>query len=710
MKTLPMRITHSFFALLAGSLIGIPGQAGAVDTSQWKCEYCPFEAGYRADYEAGVTGVSDDSAYFGDASGYDESGAYANLDGAGTYTNDEYRVSWTLEDLGLDSRFAEVDGANQGIYDYRIAYREIPQRTFITTNTIFRASAPDMLMLPAGWVRAPLTSGFTALGSSLVPIDIESDRSLLEVGGRYVRIRNLTLSADFRRHERDGIDVVGGTFFTSSSLLPRPFDYETDEVELGARYALDRGYVAVGWRLSEFENRFSGFSWENPFSSGFGADIGRLAQPPDNEFQQFSLSGAYGIDWFDTVVGFSAAIGELEQNEAFLPYTINPALVTGSLPRASLNGDVDTANFALSLNSALTDAATVRASFRYDERDNKTLQDDWTRVIADSFVAGDSETNIPYSYERSTFSLVGQYDLTDDVEVSAGYEYKTMDRDFQEVAEQTENSGWGRVRWRPNSIFDVDVRGGVAERGVELYDEAVAISLDQNPLLRKYNLAYRYRQFGELTANITPPDSSVTLTVTGLFADDEYTRSQVGLTDGLELGVTADLGWALSESISVYASGGYENIQADQSGSENFGLPDWRASNDDTFYTFGGGARFRELTDKIDLQVDFVRSDGTSEITVVSASGGPSPFPDLDSTLDYLRLKLVYDYSDRVDITGRLQYQSFSADDWALQGVGPGTIPTVLTLGALPYDDDQVLFGVGFRYKLGKLPDSEQDE
>ena len=34
-------------------------------------------------------------------------------------------------------------------------------------------------------------------------------------------------------------------------------------------------------------------------------------------------------------------------------------------------------------------------------------------------------------------------------------------------------------------------------------------------------------------------------------------------------------------------------------------------------------------------------------------------------------------------------------------GVGPATIPVVLTLGAQPYDDQVLIFGLGFRYLIG---------
>ena len=84
-----------------------------------------------------------------------------------------------------------------------------------------------------------------------------------------------------------------------------------------------------------------------------------------------------------------------------------------------------------------------------------------------------------------------------------------------------------------------------------------------------------------------------------------------------------------------------------------------------------------------------------------SASGGLSLFPDLESTLNSLRLTLAYHLSDRLDVALRLRYESFKVEDWGLQDVGPATIPVVLTLGASPYDTDVFKFGIGFRYLIG---------
>jgi len=706
MNTFERSQTGTIVLLAIGVFLMPAARAQAVDTSEWICEFCPFESGRRADLAAGASSVSDDSAYFGDASGYADSGVYANLDGDGSWVRNDHRLQWLVEDLGLDSRYAELRGGRQGTFDYDASYRQLPRHQYFTTDTIFLQSAADTLSLPSGWVRAPLTSGFTELNTNLVRRNIESERRVLQIGGKYLPSSRIRLSANYSRQERDGIDVYGGSYFTQSSLLPGSFDYATDVVDVGIRYAGDHGFVALEYYLSDFDNSTTALNWETPFTSAAGAEFGSLAQPPDNSFQQWSLSGNYRFSNHPTVITYTGAIGSMDQNALFLPYTTNAGLGVAPLPRSNLAADVDTRNLALSLTSRIFDKTRLKMAYRFDERDNQTAQESWTRVITDTFNSGEAESNIPYSFERSTFNISADYDLFDTVRVSGGYDRKSIDRDFQEVANQTEDSGWGRVRWRPNEIVQVVARGGASERDIDAYNETFAATLGQNPLMRKYNLAYRYRRFGEVTVVASLPNKPVSLTVNGMFADDDYSQSQLGLTGGEDLRLAADLSWALSDNTSIYLSGGYENIESEQAGSELFGTPDWRASSSDDFYTFGGGFRARKIADKFDLQLDYTRSDGTSEIEMSSAGMTGSRFPDLESKLDFLRLRLSYQRTERTQIDINLRYQRFKAEDWALQGVGPATIPVVLTLGAEPYDDQTVVFGIGFRYLLGNSGNS----
>ena len=688
--------------LVIGTIaVAATAHAQTVDTSEWVCEYCPFEDGHRAELEAGAVNVDEDSAYFGNATGLDEEGTHANLDGDGSYARDGYRLRWTAEDLAHDSRAVELDGGRVGSYDFNLGYRELPRRQFFTTATIFEQSADDALALPSSWVRAGTTGGMTELDSSLVSSNIESDRSTFDLGASFLASDSWRISADFRRQEHDGTKISGGSGFNQASLLPMPFDYVTDEVDLGIRYGSGNGFVALGWYLSDFENDNAALTWEQPFAFDplIGNDTFSNAQAPDSRFQQITVQAGYAFVEQKTVVSFSAALGEIEQDDSLLPYTITSSIATSPLPRASLDGTVDTTNFAFAVTSRIIDKARVRLSYRYDERDNQTSQDVWNRVIVDTFASTDLEANIPYSFERSSLSLSADYDLFDTVRLSGGYDRKEIDRDFQEVAEQDEDTGWGRLRWQPTTALELDVRGGASERDVDRYNDTVATALGQNPLLHKYNLAYRYREFADISLSYSGEEFSVTLDT--LYADDDYTDSELGITSGEELRLAADVNWAISETASAYLTLGFEDIESDQAGSEAFAAPDWTATHDDDFTTVGAGFRVSDIAEKVDLQIDYLRSDGESEIIVDSDVGGLSEFPELESVLDYLRFRLSYEQSERLEWNLSLQYQRFEAEDWALEGVAPATIPEVLSLGALPYDDEVFMVSIGFRYTVG---------
>lgn len=692
--TLPI-LTAAVSALLATA-----AQSAPPDTSGWKCERCPFPGGHAADVSAGSIWVSDDAATVGDATGYDEKGTYAAVGGSGLYASDSHRLAWQAEDLGLDSRFVEIEGARPGTFDYRLAYRQLPRHEFQSTSTIFARTSDNLLALPAAWTFAGTTAGFADLAASLASQDIESERRTFEVGGRYLPTSRLRLFADFQRQEHDGNGILGGSYFTNASLLTRYFDYQTDQVDAGVRFDGQRGYLQLAYYGSFFDSRYDAVRWGNPFTSAPGAEQGALAEPPDSDFQQLALTGSYRAPWLDTQVSFSAALGRGEQDEPFLPYTTNVNLAAGAPPAAALDGQVDTTNVAVTVTSRPLPRMRVKFALRYDERDNQTPALSWSRVIADSFLSGETEPNVPYSYDRLRMNLSADYELTDEIHLSGGYDFTEYDRDFQEVGEQTEDTGWGRVRWRPNASLEVSARGGIAKREIDGYDAAVAAALAQNPLLRKFNLAYRYREFAELSATVSPEGWPLAFGAQVSWADDSYSSTPVGVTDSEELRAAVDVSWTVSDKATVYLAAGFDQLDTLQAGSAAFTVPDWQADLADEFYSVGAGLRVSGIGEKADLQLDYSHAQGTTGI-LVSGGAGPAAFPDLESTLDSFRARLVYHWSNRLDAILQLRYERLPAEDWALEGVGPAALPTVLTLGALPYDDEAWLAGISFRYRLG---------
>jgi MtrB/PioB family decaheme-associated outer membrane protein len=671
-----------------------------VDTSDWACESCPFDQEYRAEIEGGATYVSDDAVRFGNFTGYDEKGTYPLINGQGRYSGDKYLIDYTLEDIGLDSQAFGLSVGAPGKFELNLGYRELPFRRFGTASTIFDRPASDSLALPSGWVPVATTAEMAPqLPSSLRPQKIGTDRQVIDLGANWNASDKYLLFADFRRQTKDGIDISSAGSYTQASFLPRVIDYETDQVDAGVHYNTANASFTVAYYGSFFTNNNASLTWETPFLAEPGATSLRMAAEPDNEYSQVSLSGQYRIKTWDTVFAFLVASGRGKQNQALLPYTINPDIDAGALPRDNLDGEVDTSNYSFTIASRPSTKTRLQFFYRYDERDNGTPIDQWSRVVVDSFPSGDPEPNLAYSFEREDVGLSGEYAFSRKLKVSAGYDRKRLDRNYQEVVEQLTDRGWGQVRWRPAQWLDIRAKGGAEQRGHDGYDETLGSVLGQNPLMRKYNLAYRYREFGELTASIMPLESPVSLSATVLFADDEYKESLIGLNGSEEMRGTVDLSWAISDGASLYVLYGHDRIDAHQTGSQQFDWWDWSAFHEDRFDHFGFGMTWRPADGRFNLGFSLDRAEGSTGISLDSLSGGPSTLPDLESTLDTARIEASYDFTDRWSGTFDLRYERFEMTDWAL--VSQTTLPLILTSGAQPYDYDVYAVGIGIRYRFG---------
>ena len=686
---------------VATALLAPAAAMAQVDTSDWNCEYCPFEDGYRADYSVGGSYVDEDAARFGNGTGLDEKGAYADVDGEGRLLNESgTEVTWYAEDLGLDSRVFELGFGKPGKFGLDFGYRELPYRRFGDTVTPFSGSS-NLLTLPDTWVTANSTGGMTELPAALVSSPIETDRTTFDVGADIRAVKNFRFYADYRRQEREGTGIMSGSFFTQASYLPRPIDDYTDRFDAGIAWTGESFNVALAYYGSFYRNELDSLTWDNPFTPFAGADMGQMALEPDNDFQQVSLSGAFRMQGWNTVLAFSLASGRGEQDATLLPYTINPNFAFPAVVLPGVDGKVDTLNYGLTLTTRPLDKLHVKLSYRYDERDNGTPVSAWERVITDAVLSGDIEPNIPYSFERGKLQLSGTYRLLDSVTVSGGYDRAAIDRDFQEVADQTEDTGWGKLRWRPTGNLEATFRGGASSREVDEYDTDVGLTFGQNPLMRKYNLADRDRDFAEVMLSASLIETPISISMGYFWAEDDYTDSQLGMLEGSTDRYTVDFNWAVSETSSLYLTAGSESLDSLQRGSETFSGPEWEASHDDDFTHYGGGFRVAGIGEKLDLTLDYTRSDGETEILFTGPVVAAAPLPELESTMDSLRLALSYNASDRLAIDVNARWERFEAEDWGLEGVAPDTISSVLTMGANPYDYDVWVFGIGFRYSVG---------
>ena len=169
----------------------------------YSCSQCVKYTGWRGILDFGLGHVSDDSLRFGDYRGLQEKGFYAAVDGDLHFRNLQGRYfDLYARDLGYDSRQIEMRGGNQGSYELRLAWKEIPKYRGYGTQTPFLGVGSDNLTLPEDWVDARTTDGMSALQSSLVAAQLKTQRKTLDAGVTLKFARNWSYRLDYQQQKK----------------------------------------------------------------------------------------------------------------------------------------------------------------------------------------------------------------------------------------------------------------------------------------------------------------------------------------------------------------------------------------------------------------------------------------------------------------------------------------------------------------------------
>ena len=178
----------------------------AVDTSQWKCESCPFEKeGRSGTVDVGVIGVSDDSQKFGDFTGLDKQGAYLGLGGNVRYRGDNgVYGSVVATDLGLDTRAIDFEGGREGLYTLKLGYSEIPRHQADGAMTPFLGVGGSRADAARRAFRQP-TPRRCRWRTTLQPVDVSSKRKRFDAGFTWIAGDQWSTQLTFRRDVRDGL-------------------------------------------------------------------------------------------------------------------------------------------------------------------------------------------------------------------------------------------------------------------------------------------------------------------------------------------------------------------------------------------------------------------------------------------------------------------------------------------------------------------------
>lgn len=706
----------------------------------------------RSVVELGVGYQSADAFRFGRFTGLVDQGAVplfsldlrarAAFDSGGT-------AHWSIigSNLGLNSRSLRAELGAQGSYKLFVEYDQSYKAGNDAARTPYLGAGGVNLSLPSGWVASPTTAGMTQLLPSLQAVNMDLERRALSIGGTKALGKGWEFKTSFRNELKDGVQPLGalvgaGFGAARASLLPEPVDYVTRQADVTLAYADPWKQLQLSYHLSLFNNMNESLVWQNPYSNNAGSSIaanypiglGRMSLPPDNQFHQVAAAFGYSLS-DETRLSGDLALGRMTQDETFLPYTIN-AFAASSLPRASLNGRIDTTLFNLKLASRPTPQFNWSLGLRHDDRANKTPRDMF------NYIRGDGENQIAtanssqrmndsYSYTEQQLKLDAGYKVARNVDLTAGLERSQIDRTYQERDQSTQSTYRAGLRWRINEAVDgtlllsrsdrsgspyvgnAPVLAGYSAAYLATNPAGMAGGWELLPTSRKFHEADRLRDKLALVLTATPADN-LTLGLNAAMQRDDYTSSEKGLTGSTSANYTLDATLVAAANLSIYGFYTNERLMTEQASKQLGGATkladaadrgrDWFASHRDRVETIGLGMKHKLLGQRLELGADFMHSRSKANVNVttgatVAAASQGLPLPDASTKLNALSVFGNYKWNKSWALRLRYMFEDFNSSDWKTD-IAVNQLANTISIGDLSPTYQVHFIGISVTYQF----------
>lgn len=520
--------------------------------------------------------------------------------------------------------------------------------------------------------------------------DVELQRHRTNLALRLFPEAQLDTHITYFQENRHGNRGAGTSFgFSNVVETPEPTEFRTRDVGLSAEYPIKNGLIRGMLRVNEFENDFSSYMFDNPFrlvsstdasayqapgtASINGPSFGRIALPPDNR----ALNLAGGITYklpYNSRINADLVVGRWKQNETFIPMTTNVAIPEAqavTLPRTSLDGKINTTSFNAVFTTRPFKAFNITARLRHYDLDNET-----PRFQIPGYVRFDASWNpsarvsVPYSWTNDRAEVAASYDFRL-LTIEGGLRRETMERTFRETGKTTEDILHLAADFKPAAWATVRASVEFGERDFDEYDFersedasfVVAPSAPGNlPQLRRFDQAKRDTSRAVAMIQLTPLDS-LTIALNGVhFFDDYDDESDYGLLTWRTDSYTAEVDYTPTNRVTLFGYFTRDNARGFQRGRQSAAtvsvnpLDDWTASNSDKSSSFGLGATFGVVPDKVDVRLSTRYQNVNGNADLFSPPGGTPdvavPIPQVDDTrLVTTSAELLYRLAERWDVS-----------------------------------------------------------
>ena len=556
----------------------------------------------------------------------------------------------------------------------------------------------------------------------LIPLSHRTDISDARLRVRPSRGLQLELNAEQRA--RTGTKQYAMSFgFSNSNEITEPINQRMTDVSAAANYA--RGGVRLRALLgySAFDNRVDALLLDNPRrwtdSPTAGSSVGRLDLYPSNHAVrgQFDLNARLTskLRYAGTM-----ALARLEQDDPWLPFTINSAInpasvdsLYGSVTGRSTDGRALRFTQNHSLSARVTDRVKGVVRFRQQHYNNETEQFPFRGVVQyDQNLVRDTVRfhNRPFGNQQITVGTDWDARVADGVNVVLGYDYRWREHTYREVENDQENEIRGRVFAELGDGFHASAGVSFAARRLDellLADYRRADAPDtvyiENPLLRRFDVADRDRTDAKAELGYTLSDA-FDVTFSGDYQLSDYIDSRFGLQDDERWSVLGQLEYTPSSLLVLTGGYGFGRTDTDQASQERGAagtIPirdgnleagnDWTARirdrNDFGFVQ----STWRVVPRSLTLVVNYWVSRDQVKYFLDNETNTAIDLPDTYYLRQEGRLEARYRLPDGTDLIGKYGYDTWKVDDFAAQNI------PLLGVAGTPVAATAIYLGAGFQ-------------
>ncbi len=577
-------------------------------------------------------------------------------------------------------------------------YRQLPHNLSFVSRTGYTLVDPATQLLPDSLQRKNQTTpaAYNATMTDFLKLARQTDLGLrtdvtqARLKGRPGRGFQVELKGS--RRNRSGMKPYGGSFgFSNAIEAIEPIRQTMAEGVGTVSYTRKRVSAEGSFDYSAFENDFSTLIWDNPKTL---TDVvgtpgkGRLDLYPDN--QSWRASGKMSVLLpRRTAFTGSLSYGQTTQNDKWLPFTINTAVLapdTFPLPGSSTNAKalMTTANARLTSHPLPNVGGTAR--YYWNKYDNRTPF--WTlsgQVPYDGAWNGTDVTSHPFGNEQRVIGLDVDWSPISKIALFGTAERTDRKHRFREAPKDHETAFEGKVRVRPRTWLQADARYRHGDRTIDEFDEEDykndAGQFIEQQLLRRFDVAERMQNLIDASLSWSGGERA-TVELTFAYLRNEYDQSTFGLLDELRRSAGVDATLHATARVDLAGNIGWARVHSTQRSRESSGATlvqsdstNWQARLTDDFITAGGSIALEAVPDRLTLTTSYFydRSPGIYHLTNFKGTGR-----DLPGTV-YLRqgvgVEARYVLQEGFDVAGRWMWEEYNVSDFATEDV-PLLFPT----------------------------------